>query len=281
MIFGAKTGSTGTGAFADGVVRMNRAVLPSGQHVVRVAALLNASAAANGQQRFRAVLASDAGAVLAVGPEVLVAAGSPAGWVSLPFDPAGLAVAEGACRFGVHGGPTGDLATYARQSAGADRYSYSVAYGALGASLGAPASTTTGPHLFILETLDGWVAPDVPDEQLARLPWDAAQRALAVSGPVRASRRSAVASWHGVDTDPERGAFCIARSDGALADLVGERVRVAFRVGTRERAVAVFCHDEQDFPDGLVEDISLSRRAFLALAPWAMETIPVTVEVLG
>lgn len=123
---------------------------------------------------------------------------------------------------------------------------------------------------------------NVPDDYLARLPWDVAQAALGSAGTIAASRQTAVAGWHGTSTDPEAGSFCIVRSDGPLADLVGERVRVTYRVGTLARAVALFCHDEQDFGAAAAdEDISLTRRAFMALAPLALDSVTVEVEVLA
>lgn len=134
--------------------------------------------------------------------------------------------------------------------------------------------------LFVIVGADPWTPPDVEDAALARLPWTVAQDALA-SGPVTASRRSAVAGWHGRSTDPETGAFCIVRSDGPLADLVGERVRVTYRDGTITRSVALYCHDEQDFGEAADEDVSLTRRAMLALAPLAWDAVPVEVEVLA
>jgi hypothetical protein len=124
------------------------------------------------------------------------------------------------------------------------------------------------------------IPTNVPDEYLARLPWDVSQQALGTGGAVATTRQSAVAGWHGRTTDPETGAFCIVRSDGPLAELVGERLRITYRVGTIARSVAVYCHDEQDFGEAADEDVSLTRRAMLALAPLARDSLPVEVEVL-
>lgn len=127
-----------------------------------------------------------------------------------------------------------------------------------------------------------WEPPDVDDAALARLPWDGSRRAFSTTGPVSSTRRSATAGWHGKSTDPERGANCIVRSDGPLAELVGERLKVTYRRGTLERAVYLYCHDEADFPaEAAVEDLSLTRRAFMALGPLASDTLPVIVEVLS
>lgn len=127
-----------------------------------------------------------------------------------------------------------------------------------------------------------WTIPDVPDDQLARLPWSLSQQAFGSAGPLRTTRRSARAGWHGTSVDPEEGANCIVRSDGLLADLVGERLRVTYRVGTKERVIFVYCHDEQDFPEEAAdEDVSLTRAGFRRLAPLALDGITVTIQVLA
>lgn len=114
------------------------------------------------------------------------------------------------------------------------------------------------------------------DIELSRLPWDQTQ-AIFAGGVLRNSRTVAVTGWHGSYLDAEQGAVAIVRSDGPLAALVGERIKVS----RDDRVVYVFVHDEQDFPDELAdEDLSLSRRAFLALAPWSTESLQVIVETL-
>lgn len=123
---------------------------------------------------------------------------------------------------------------------------------------------------------------NMPDDYLARLPWDQAQIALGMGGEISASRVPATAGWHGASIDPETGAFCIVRSDGPLASLVGERLRVTYRQGTLARQVVVFCHDLQDFGEQASdEDLSLTRRAMLALAPLALDSITVDVAVMA
>jgi hypothetical protein len=80
---------------------------------------------------------------------------------------------------------------------------------------------------------------DAADEYLAGLPWDQAQLALGRGAPISTSRRTAVCGWHGPSVDAETGAFAIVRSDGPLAGLVGERLQITYRAGTRERTIAV------------------------------------------
>jgi hypothetical protein len=123
---------------------------------------------------------------------------------------------------------------------------------------------------------------DATDEYLAGLPWDQAQLALARGAPIGTSRRTAVCGWHGPSVDAETGAFAIVRSDGPLAGLVGERLQITYRAGTRERTIAVYAHDEQGFgQDASDEDLSVTRRGMLALAPLAWDPITVDVAVLA
>ena len=129
----------------------------------------------------------------------------------------------------------------------------------------------------IASLFDSAAAPDVEDIELSRLPWDQTQTVFA-GGVLRNSRAVATAGWHGNYLDAEQGAVAIVRSDGPLAAMVGERIKVS----RDDRVVYVYVHDEQAFPDELAgEDLSLSRRAFLGLAPWSVEALEVIVEIVS
>lgn len=122
---------------------------------------------------------------------------------------------------------------------------------------------------------------DATDDYLARLPWGQAQAALA-GAAIASTRRTATCGWHGPSVDAAAGAFCLIRSDGPLGDLVGERLQVTYRVGTLERTVVVYAHDEQDFGDAASdEDLSVTRRGMLALAPLAWDPIAVEIMVIA
>lgn len=77
--------------------------------------------------------------------------------------------------------------------------------------------------------------------------------------------------WHGTDIDVETGAFAVVRDGAGLDDLIGEILIVS--VGTR--SVLVFVMGARAVP----QDISLSRRGFLALGLLAKESIRCVVEV--
>mgnify|MGYP001178067294 CR=1 FL=1 len=227
--------------------------------------------------------------VLYAGAEKVIPANMPPQWVTLPFSRPPRLLAGSTPYAGWWGGPTGGGPT----TPGARVYY--VGSGATGFVGTAQYSPTANPVMssefsyglrFMIAAL-AWEFPDpaeqeIPDLIMARRPWNVAQEAFGRAGVVAGSRRFATAGWHGPFTDPEAGSFAIVRSDGPLADLVGERVRVTYRAGTLARSVAVYVHDEHDFgEDAADEDISLARRAMLALAPLRLDSIPVEVEVLG
>jgi hypothetical protein len=89
------------------------------------------------------------------------------------------------------------------------------------------------------------------------------QRLWLVSSTERAPREVAV-GWHepydaSSETIRETGAFALVRADGPYADLVGEFLMVTVGRVT----IVVYCLGAADVPS----DISLTRRAFLALGP--------------
>ena len=89
--------------------------------------------------------------------------------------------------------------------------------------------------------------------------------------------KRAVCGWHGTILNEETGAFCIVKQGGALADYLGERVRVRARYDGVERSVVAYCHTQADIPN----DLSLTRALFMRLGPAALDNLVVTVEVLA
>jgi hypothetical protein len=117
--------------------------------------------------------------------------------------------------------------------------------------------------------------PSATEEQLAGLPFASAQAALA-GQPQPGSARTAVCSWHGLRVDPMRGCFAVVRTGSPLDGLVGERLKVTDR--RTRRFVYVYCRAEVvDLPD----DLTLARRAFLALRLLWTETAKVKIEVVS
>jgi hypothetical protein len=116
---------------------------------------------------------------------------------------------------------------------------------------------------------------EVDDMTIARLPFYTGQRLLS-GGVVPRSGQYLNVEWHGTgDTgDPERGSFVMVR-EGSPAEelLLGERLKLTYGV----RWVWAYCHITAD----LDEDLSLTRRLFLALAPLSLPSIGCYVEIVG
>lgn len=130
--------------------------------------------------------------------------------------------------------------------------------------------------LAFVDLLPVMAAPRATDAYYARLGFDSAQSVLGIPGP-EAPRYRATVGWHGTYLDPEsQGAsFAIVQTGGALADLLGERVKVTYR----NRSVVAYVHRTLDLDSG--EEISLSRRAFQSLANLATDSLSARVEALG
>lgn len=78
------------------------------------------------------------------------------------------------------------------------------------------------------------------------------------------------ASWYGTQTSDERGSFGIVDPAMGLANSVGDVVEVGYESDT----VKVYVIGSQD---GLGTDLGITRRAYLAICPLAIEPITVTV----
>lgn len=146
------------------------------------------------------------------------------------------------------------------------------------ATYGFPASGITEGELQAFMLLDA-TAPLVADDlTLATQGSISAQRALSTAVEPQ-SLQVAACGWHGQGYDPPRGMLAIVAADGPLADLVGERLRVSARFS--DRSVVVKCHaDDSVYDRPIAEDLSLTRRAFMLLAPAATEELAVEVEVM-
>lgn len=113
----------------------------------------------------------------------------------------------------------------------------------------------------------------VEDEVAAgRRAFAAAQAAL--DGPtLRVVAGLVTVGWHDTSAHPERGCFAVVRRDGPLTDLIGEPLLVS----ARGRSVIVYCMASAAVPT----DLSLARRAMMALSTLARETLDCQVEVIG
>jgi hypothetical protein len=128
-----------------------------------------------------------------------------------------------------------------------------------------------------LEKPLGKYAPGMDEMLYASLPWPEAQVQLAAPG-VEGRPVSAECGWHGTSLDPWRGSFAIVARDGPLGDMVGERLAITRRDLPVARTVYVYVHTDSD---ELTEDVSLTRRAFMALGDPALDSVSVMCDVVG
>lgn len=94
---------------------------------------------------------------------------------------------------------------------------------------------------------------------------------------LRTAAASAMVGFHGSDTSPETGAVALVREDGDYVDLVGEIVRVSRRLSGGTRSALVYVVGTGP----ILDDLSLSRRAFMALGILASETLECSIEVIA
>lgn len=219
---------------------------------------------------------------IAVGAETRIEGPSPDAWIDLSMGTdTGTILQPGQYLFGYWvGGSVGTLRIATVAGAGETAVA---AYSSSGEPPVIAPGASNNPAL-IAVTFPAWAPPvDVDDIYLGRLAWEASQRAFNdTSGPQRKSLVVARAGWHGVNFDPEVGAFAIAREGGPCEELVGRRLRVTRRHGAFSRSISVYCYAEKPFPAEVQdEDLSLTRRAFLGISGWEQDTVTVDLEVMS
>lgn len=92
-----------------------------------------------------------------------------------------------------------------------------------------------------------------------------------VPDPAR-SRFVADCGWYGPDADAHEGFFCLVQTGSAMVDLIGDVVIVTYGLLT----VSAYCLGRASLPGGL----SLSRPAWLRLAPLNVATVPVLAQAV-
>lgn len=123
---------------------------------------------------------------------------------------------------------------------------------------------------------DVLAAQAIPELMIARRAFPATQELF--SRPVaRVAASAAQIGWFDTEVCAEGGAVAVVAPDGPLADLVGEIVAVKLNLATEVRGVFVYVVGRAP----VVEDLSLSRRAFLELAFLSTEALECSVEVLS
>jgi hypothetical protein len=129
------------------------------------------------------------------------------------------------------------------------------------------------------DSFDPYAPPvDEPEAYYTALPFLEAERKLAETEPIATGVRVSCA-WHGLVVDNDRGAVVLVRDGGELEPLIGERVRIT-PVGKRigKRSVYAFVHGKANLDPQ--DELSASRRIFLAMGPLGLDRLPVVVETL-
>lgn len=218
-------------------------------------------------QTIRGLIYDEDGNLDGVTEDVEIPAAAEEGWYDLPVaEP--LELAEGEHDFGVQGGAQGEAVQLVLDSE-------AVAFKEGADAFADGAETTIGTVeeeenalAIYASVFDPFAAPEVEDLHLGRLPWWEAQATFAGAVPLE---EAATCGWHGTVLSSETGAFALVNLGGPLTGLIGDRVRV--RKVDNPSGVFVYVLGEAELED----DLSLTRRAFLALAPLADDYLTVSV----
>jgi hypothetical protein len=227
------------------------------------------------------VMAADDPGSLVLGDEITIAAGAAPAWRHLTFDmPPRLPIGD--VLLGIASGPAGGTARIhgALGHAGiSQRYTSPYA--------GPPDLSGSDTDLGLLASavmlaVTPWTAPDnLTDDAIADLPIDVASAIFRVGGPVSAAT-NAVCGWYYSVDNPPPPAAAVAREDGPLSDLVGQRILVTTRTSSGFASIAVYVADEQPFDDDLAsQDLWISREAFARIGDFWADSIDVTIAVLA
>lgn len=273
MIVGTITqGGTATNLAVDKSYLSGALSLGEQSKLVKITLPLDGGGSGTGDQTLRAMVYEGAagGALLGTSDEVVIADGAALEWVDfafpdLPLLPVGdyyLAVGASSATTTARAYGTGALTSTT------DTY----ADGPLATVPGSP-SLNAGLSIFALLIAPYAPGEQVSDRQIATLPMPNATAVFGSSAPDSSMVAAATCGWHGSRFAQETGAFAIVKLDGPLSDYVGERVQVRYE----DRTTYVFVYDERD----IIEDISLTRRAFMDLAEPSADELDVTVTAMG
>lgn len=262
--------------------RVDRFAFPACR-VIKLSAYLDGLGAGEGSsQVLRGVIYDDAGVLVAVGDEVTIADMQTAGWVDLLFNayPGGVTLLEDDYDLGVIAGASeqiarlyGDTATNASK-VGTDTYSDGPSD-----PIGSVSNASFAPSIFATYVLT-MAVPDMTEIEYARMPFSRTQSFFGLTSGSPISAVGAVCGWYGTRLDAERASVVVVAEGGALADLVGERLRItSLDSGRSRRQVIAYCHSVASLNDE--EALALPRRLYTELAPLSKVPINVAVEVMA
>lgn len=264
-----------TNATADRIYT-SRFTAPKDALVSKLSLLLDSQGPVNGDQTFRAIIYSDSGELLGQGTPVQVEDLAGLAWVDFPFEQP-VAITAGDLHLGVHASGTSTSCRLYSSGDGTNLSTVTDSFADGAATSGFTPSDSAGELAVFATFAYAWTPPNEDDEYLANLGFGSAQAALGNIGDPRTKRR-VYATWHGtyLDPQPQGASLAVVQVGGDLSDLVGERLRIT----ANRRSVSVYIHRETDLDLSDTTQISLSRRAWQALAPLNRDTLLVTVEVI-
>lgn len=271
MILGVTTKGPTPSNLADGAKRVQPVTVPKAVTLAKLSAYLDNKGPGSRPQDVRGIVYSTAGALLGYGSTVTIPDGMDAKWVDLAF-PTPVALAAGSVHVGIHGGPVSNgVRTYHASSGTSVLQATGDTFADGPASTYGSTTTMAAMSLFATASED-WVRPDAGHAWVAGLAWPESQEVFAKLGPIPGTGQVVPCGWYGTRTDPAREAFALVRRGGPLEDYVGEVLKVTMGSIT----VYVLARSAKD----ILEDVAVTRRAFIALAPPALTAPNALVEVV-
>ncbi len=276
MIYGPTT-LTGTfaAATADRLLLNRAATAMVREAPAKIVARLDSGGVA-GEQVFKPVAYDALGNLVAQGPAITVLDNATDGWFELPFGRSGI-IPAGTFYYGLATGPlTGAARVATTSTPGLACVSITEPYAdGVASAVTIPAVTADSSYVqhLVTSSVEVQNVGILDVDELSALPWPESQRRLGLGGPLRGRTQRTTIGWHGTSFDPVLGAVGVVRKDGPLRDLAGERVRLTHR----NTSVVVYIHDL----GGTIEDLSITRRAFMALDMPSLDSLPVLLEVMG
>jgi hypothetical protein len=277
-IFGkTNVGATTTTVQAD-TKRVSRYHCLESCFVPKLSMYLDGLGGGDGTALLKAVVYDTDGNLIAVGDEVQILSGSQPGWVDLGFSTPGgvpFEVADYDMGF-LAGGETNIVRSYADPEDVGGKFN-SDTYSDGPADPFGSATASDGRLSLFATFIKTWVpTANATDLYYARLPFAESQSVFSAGGPLKTPVFRADVGWYGDAVDSEHGAFCLVNQGSEFEQLIGERIKITRADRFNGGTIYCFVHNRY----GLVDDLAVTRRMFLALGYPAADNFPCTIEVM-
>jgi hypothetical protein len=252
--------------------------VPETEGLAKVQAYLDGGGGESGSQSVRpAFYDAEHHMLMAVGDPITVTAGDPPRWLDLrlSIEYIGQPIMGEHFRVALHSGRTSGVARVATEPGPGQLWTDSYADGPDEMCPASPTAIQLPSSALLTSAVWDPTKPEADDLHYSRYAHATAQAVFRKSTPDHTTQRFATCEWYGGRLSEEQGSNALVRSEGPLAELVGERLMVTNPATGAN--VAVYCHAENS---QVVTDLSLSRRAFMEVAYLSTEQLDVIVEVL-